>query len=62
MKSNFYTARNYEKYLKRHVSLVKKRNDMSVEVVDSGKFIVDVKTGAFGVFDKCGKLVRSSLQ
>lgn len=62
MKSNFYTARNYEKHLKRHVSQVKKRNDMNVEVVDSGKFIIDVKTGAFGVFDKCGKLVRSSLQ
>ena len=62
MKSNFYTTDAYKKYLLRQVGRVVERHNMGVDVVDDGRFIVDVKTGAFGVFDKAGKLVKTSLQ
>jgi hypothetical protein len=62
MKVKFYTTEKYKKYLLRQVGRVVERHNMGVDVVDGGRFVVDVKTGAFGVFDKRGKLVRSSLQ
>ena len=62
MKARFYTTRAYEKYLLQQIRGVAERHNMGVDVIDSGAFIVDVKSGAFGVFDMGGKLVKSSLQ
>lgn len=62
MKARFYTTRAYEKYLLQQIRGVAERHNMGVDVIDSGAFIVDVKSGAFGVFDMGGNLVKSSLQ
>ena len=62
MKARFYTDSKYEKYLLGKVRQVCERHDMKVDVVDMGAFIVDINTGAFGVFDNNDKLVKSSLQ
>lgn len=61
MKIGFYTDEKYKKFLLKEVALFSER-DMKIDVVDDGAFIVDIKTGAFGVFDGRGKLIKSSLQ
>ena len=38
------------------------RDDMKVDKIQDGTFIVNTKTGAYGVFDKSGNFVKSCLQ
>ncbi len=62
MKTNFYTGQDYKKYLLSQVATVKHRCDMKIDVIENGTFIVDTDSGAFGVFDKDGNFIKSSLQ
>ena len=44
------------------IAKISRRDDMNIDTVAGGSFIIDTNTGAFGVFDDRGILVNSSLQ
>lgn len=62
MKCNFYTENDYKKHLLAQITKVECRHDMKIDAVENGTFVVDVKSGAFGLFDENGEFVKSSLQ
>lgn len=62
MNLNVYTDKAYKKVFESKVAKVCQYNDMRIDVVENGAFIVNVETSAYGVFDANGKFVDSSLQ
>ncbi len=62
MKTRFYTDADYEKFLLGELTDVVQRDNMMIDVVENGTFVVNIKTGGFGVFDQKGRLCKSSLQ
>lgn len=61
MKFSCYADSKYKKFLTRQISKSYCRSDVGIDCVKSGSFVVDVRTGGYGVFDESGKLVKSSL-
>lgn len=62
MKIVCYTDTEYKNNLMSDFNQVVHKTGMNIDCIESGTFVVDTKTGAFGVFDKTGKFVDSSLQ
>lgn len=62
MNLNIYTDRNYKKAFESKIAKLRQYNDMHVDVVENGTFVVNTETSAYGIFDANGKFVESSLQ
>lgn len=62
MKMSCYSDNKYKQFLMRKIAKISCRDDMKIDTVAGGSFIIDTNTGAFGVFDEQGILVNSSLQ
>ncbi len=68
MKCEIYTDRKYKKYFNKDVAARRisgapfDKDALDVDCVDSGLVAVDIKNGAFGIFDKNDSLVPSSIQ
>jgi capsular polysaccharide biosynthesis protein len=62
MKMSCYANNRYKKNLMQKIAKISCRNDMKIDAVPRGAFIVNPTTGAFGVFDDAGNLIKSSLQ
>lgn len=57
-----WTYKDYEAFLRKGLADVKVRDDMHVDVVKNGTWVINQGTGAFGLFDMNGQLVSSALQ
>lgn len=62
MNLNIYADRNYKKAFESKIAKLRQYNDMHVDVVENGMFVINSDTGAFGVFDADGVFIESSLQ
>lgn len=62
MKMSCYSDDKYKRFLMQKIAKISCRDDMDIDTVAGGSFIIDTNTGAFGVFDDRGILVNSSLQ
>ena len=61
MKFSCYADNKYKKFLMQKIAKSYCRSDVGIDCVKNGSFVVDVRTGGYGVFDKSGELVKSSL-
>lgn len=62
MNLNVYTDKAYKKAFESKIAKVHRYNDMCIDIVENGTFVVNTETFAYGVFDANGKFVDSSLQ
>lgn len=62
MKLSCYADTKYKQFLMKKIAQITCRDDMKIDAIDNGSFVIDTKTGALGVFDMAGVMVKSSLQ
>lgn len=62
MKMSCYADGRYKKHLMQKISKIYQRDDMAIDEIKNAAFIIDTNTGAFGIFDDKGEIVKSCLQ
>ena len=62
MNARIYASDGYKKWFQKTISKQTMKNNLAIDVIENGTIAVDVRGHGYGVFDKDGRFVRSSLR